>query len=57
VIEHLGDAYERAGNPRDALRVYRDALGRAKEKEQIERLKTKIQALELGGARVEGAGL
>src|SRR5262249_19259802 len=28
VAEHLGDAYERVGQPRDALRLYRDALGR-----------------------------
>jgi tetratricopeptide (TPR) repeat protein len=56
VAEHLGDAYQRGGHPRDALRLYRDALVRAKENVQIERLKDKIRALE-GAARTEGAGL
>jgi tetratricopeptide (TPR) repeat protein len=56
VIEHLGDAYERAGSPQDALRAYRDALGRAKETGQADRLRGKIQALELRG-QVEGTGL
>jgi len=46
VAEHLGDAYDRGGHPRDALRVYRDALARAKETPQIERLKDKIRSLE-----------
>ena len=46
IVEHLGDAYQRLGqSTRDALRVYRDALERAKETAQIERLKGKIQAL------------
>src|SRR5207249_683978 len=46
VAEHLGDAYERAGKPRDALRLYQDALARAKEAAQIERLKGKVHSLE-----------
>jgi len=56
VAEHLGDAYGREGHARDAVRVYRDALARAKESAQVERLKDKIRALE-GAARTEGAGL
>ena len=56
MIEHLGDAYERVGNTGDALRAFRDALGRAKEPAQSERLRGKIQALELRG-QAEGAGL
>jgi Flp pilus assembly protein TadD len=56
VAEHLGDAYDRVGNPREALRVYRDALGHAKESLQIDRLKSKIHALEDVG-RAEGTGL
>jgi tetratricopeptide (TPR) repeat protein len=56
VAEHLGDAYERSGQARDALRLYRDALARAKETDQTERLKGKISALEVG-VRAEGAGL
>src|SRR2546428_10800801 len=56
VAEHLGDAYDRGGHPRDALRVYRDALARAKDTPQIERLKDKILTLELA-APADGAGL
>ena len=56
MAEHLGDAYERGGNQRDALRLYRDALARAKESAQIERLKSKIHTLETA-VRSEGAGL
>src|SRR4030095_11106883 len=56
VIEHLGDAYERLGNSGDALRAYRDALGRSEESSQSERLRGKIQALELRG-KAEGTGL
>jgi tetratricopeptide (TPR) repeat protein len=51
VAEHLGDAYDRNGRPREALRVYRDALARAKDTGQIDRLKEKIRALD----RTEGA--
>jgi tetratricopeptide (TPR) repeat protein len=52
VSEHLGDAYRQTGKPREALRQYQDALSRAKEKDQAERLKGKIQILE--GGRSEG---
>src|SRR5436309_12650696 len=56
VAEHLGDAYDRGGHPHDALRLYRDALARAKDTPQIDRLKDKIRSLE-GAARTEGVGL
>jgi tetratricopeptide (TPR) repeat protein len=45
IVEHLGDAYQRLGRGDAALRVYRDALLRAKDEPQIERLKGKIQLL------------
>ena len=51
IVEHLGDAYTRLGRSGDALRIYRDALGRAKESAQIERLKGKIQGLGGSSAR------
>jgi len=56
VAEHLGDAYGRAGKPREALRLYQDALVRAKEAAQVERLKGKVHSLE-AAARSEGTGL
>src|SRR5439155_702744 len=56
VAEHLGDAYSRAGHPTDALRIYRDALARAKEAGQVGRLKSKIHVLE-SSVRAEGAPL
>jgi len=56
VTEHLGDAYDRGGQPRDALRVYRDAFARAKESVQLDRLKDKIRVLE-STVRTEGTGL
>jgi Flp pilus assembly protein TadD len=45
VIEHLGDAYEKAGRTMDASRAYREALAHAKEADQILRLRTKIDTL------------
>jgi Flp pilus assembly protein TadD len=45
VIEHLGDAYEKAGRMTDASRTYNEALQHAKEPEQIQRLRTKIDTL------------
>jgi Flp pilus assembly protein TadD len=45
IIEHLGDAYEKIGRTVDASRAYREALAHAKEAEQIQRLRTKIDTL------------
>jgi tetratricopeptide (TPR) repeat protein len=45
IIEHLGDAYEKAGRSIDAVQAYRQALSHAKEAEQIQRLRAKIDAL------------
>jgi tetratricopeptide (TPR) repeat protein len=45
VIEHLGDAYEKVGRNKDASQAYTDALQHAKETEQIQRLRTKIDTL------------
>ena len=45
VIEHLGDAYEKAGRTMDASQAYREALAHAKEADQIQRLRTKIDTL------------
>jgi Tfp pilus assembly protein PilF len=46
IIEHLGDAYEKAGKPDRALARYREALKRSKETDQIKRIRDKIQRLE-----------
>src|SRR5262249_19085348 len=46
ISEHLGDAYRQTGRSQEALRLYQDALTRSKEKEQVERIKGKIQVLE-----------
>ena len=51
IAEHLGDAYKKAGRTSDALRIYRDALSRATEREQTERLRGKIDGLQRAGAR------
>jgi tetratricopeptide (TPR) repeat protein len=51
IAEHLGDAYRQAGRNSDALRIYRDALSRATEPEQSERLRTKIDDLQHVGSR------
>jgi len=48
VTEHLGDAYEKVGRPREAIRVYTEALHKAKEPEQIDRLKGKLELLGAG---------
>ena len=53
ITEHLGDAYHKLGRVADALRVYRDALAKTKEPEQMERLKGKISATE---SRAMGLG-
>jgi tetratricopeptide (TPR) repeat protein len=46
IIEHLGDAYEKAAKTERALARYRDALKRSKEADQNKRLREKIQRLE-----------
>ncbi|MGH7858998.1 MAG: tetratricopeptide repeat protein, partial [Candidatus Binatia bacterium] len=53
VTEHLGDAYQKLGRHGDAARVYRDALAKTKEAEQVERLKGKISSVE---SRATGLG-
>jgi len=46
IIEHLADAYEKAGRSERALTRYREALKRSKEGDQIKRIRDKIQRLE-----------
>jgi Flp pilus assembly protein TadD len=46
VTEHLADTYQKLGRSTDALRIYKDALARTKETDQIERLKRKIGTVE-----------
>jgi Flp pilus assembly protein TadD len=46
IMEHLADAYEKAGRPDRALTRYRDALKRSKETDQVKRIREKIQRLE-----------
>ena len=46
IIEHLADAYEKAGKSDRAVTRYRDALKRTKENDQIKRIQEKIQRLE-----------
>jgi Flp pilus assembly protein TadD len=53
ISEHLGDAYRQTGRAQEALRVYRDALSRSKEKDQVERIKGKIEVLD-GGRPADG---
>ena len=46
IIEHLADAYEKAGRPIAPLARYREALKHSKENDQIKRIREKIQRLE-----------
>jgi Tfp pilus assembly protein PilF len=46
IIEHLADAYEKAGRAERALTRYRDALKHTKETDQLKRIREKIQRLE-----------
>jgi tetratricopeptide (TPR) repeat protein len=46
IIEHLADAYDKAGRGDRALTRYRDALKHTKESDQIKRIREKIQRLE-----------
>ncbi len=45
ITEHLGDAYRKVGDLKEASHEYVDALKRASETDQIARLKDKIQDL------------
>jgi len=45
ITEHLGDAYKKIGKNREAHQLYQDALSKAKETDQVERLKDKLQVL------------
>jgi len=45
ITEHLGDAYRKIGKARDARHQYEDALVKAKTPDQIQRLKSKLNAL------------
>jgi Flp pilus assembly protein TadD len=45
IIEHLGDAYGKAGRAKDAVHTYTQALEHTKDAEQAGRLRTKIGAL------------
>jgi tetratricopeptide (TPR) repeat protein len=49
ITEHLGDAYRKIGKTREAHQLYQDALSKAKETDQVERLKDKLQVLRDGG--------
>ena len=40
----------KTGKTPEALRLYQEALGRSKEKDQVERLRAKIQVLQDGHA-------
>ncbi|HYJ13999.1 MAG TPA: tetratricopeptide repeat protein, partial [Candidatus Limnocylindria bacterium] len=46
IIEHLGDAYEKAGRVDRAVLRYRESLKHSKEAEQTKRVREKIQRLE-----------
>jgi Tfp pilus assembly protein PilF len=46
ILEHLADAYEKAGKPERAMSRYREALKKTKEDEQAKRIREKIQRLE-----------
>ena len=45
VIEHLGDAYGKSGRLADASRTYNEALQHAKEPDQVQRLRGKLDTL------------
>jgi Flp pilus assembly protein TadD len=46
IIEHLADAYDRAGRIDRAVARYRESLKFSKDAEQSKRLREKIQRLE-----------
>jgi Flp pilus assembly protein TadD len=45
IAEHLADAYKKIGRVKEAHQLYQDALSKAKETDQVERLKDKLQVL------------
>jgi Flp pilus assembly protein TadD len=45
ITEHLADAYKKLGKIKEANHLYKDALSKAKENDQVVRLKDKLQAL------------
>jgi predicted negative regulator of RcsB-dependent stress response len=45
-MEHLGDAYEKAGRPDRAIARYREALKKTTESDQVKRIHEKVQRLE-----------
>ena len=53
LIEHLGDAYHKTGRIADASRIYREAIQNTSEESQIQRLRTKLNALALTPAEVQ----
>ena len=44
ITEHLADAYQKLGKFKEANHLYKDALSKAKETDQVSRLKDKLQA-------------
>ena len=44
ITEHLADAYAKIGKFKEANHLYKDALSKAKETDQVARLKDKLQA-------------
>jgi len=46
IMEHLGDAYEKAGRPDRAIARYREALKKTTESDQVKRIREKVQRLE-----------
>jgi Flp pilus assembly protein TadD len=45
ITEHLADAYQKLGQIKEANHLYHDALSKAKETDQVERLKDKLHVL------------
>jgi predicted negative regulator of RcsB-dependent stress response len=52
ITEHLADAYLKVGRTQEALNLFQQAYKRAKDRDQIRRLQSKIEAL---GAKPETA--
>ena len=45
ITEHLGDAYRKLGKVREARHQYEDALVKAQDTDQVQRLKNKLNGL------------